>query len=954
MSELSTDQDSVDSTAQTLIQLIRELIAELHPQQKLIKSINLDSALDRDLGMDSLARVELFTRIESRFLINLPEQTFAEVETPRDLLRAIVRAHGSRSQFTSTDISNLTIGEGEAAPETAKTLVDVLYWHVATHPDRPHAQFYSENEPALVISYRTLLTGAQEVAAGLQRIGLERGQAVTIMLATGVDYFYSFFGILLAGGIPVPIYPPVRRSQLEDHLRRQANILNNCQAVILITQQEAKMVARLLKSHVASLHHVITAEELRKHTTPYTPININPDDIAFLQYTSGSTGNPKGVILTHANLLANIRADGAGVQANPDDVFISWLPLYHDMGLIGAWFGSLYYSVLLIIMSPLTFLSRPQRWLWTIHNYKGTLSAAPNFAYELCLSKIQDEDIEGLDLSSWRVAFNGAEGVSPKTIRGFYQRFKHYGFRKEAMFPVYGLAENTVGLAFPDLNQGPVIDRIQRQDLMESNIAVPADIDAQQTLDFVSSGHVLAGHQIRIVDAMGQELPERQQGQLQFCGPSATSGYYRNPEETRKLFHDNWLDSGDLAYLVGNDVFITGRVKDVIIRGGRNIYPEELEEAVGDLEGVRKGRVAIFGSQDEQTGTERLVVMAETRATEDNVINQLRAEIRAKINDIIGEPPDDIVLAPPGTILKTSSGKIRRTASRDLYQHGIIGKGDRAVWQQIGRLVLTSTGPQLRRIFRNIIATVYSTYSWAIFILLGLFDWFLVSLAPFYSWRWRIARKFAQTWAILTATHLSIKGLENIPEAEENCIYVVNHSSYLDSYLLSAVIPRAFSYVAKKELTESWPMRLYLNRIKAVYVDRFDHQQSLADAQQAIKAARAGQSLLFFPEGTLQRMSGLLPFRMGAFLTAVESDLPVIPVAIRGTRSILRDESWFVHHGSISVVIGKPIKVHEGDNNWIKAIQLRDMTREHILRYCGEPDLPDEQAELLFSNGPKN
>jgi 1-acyl-sn-glycerol-3-phosphate acyltransferase len=953
MSETGTDQRSVNQTAEALVQLISELIAELHPQQKFIKVVKLDSALGRDLGMDSLVRVELFTRVESRFHINLPEQAFAEVETPRDLLRAIARAHGSRSQFSSSVISDLTMGEGAVAPDTAQTLVDVLYWHVATHPDRPHTQFYSEDKPAEVISYRTLLTGAQKIAAGLQQSGLEQGQAVTIMLATSTDYFYSFFGILLAGGIPVPIYPPVRRSQLEDHLRRQVNILNNCQAVILITQPEAKMVAQILKSHIESLHSIVTVEELRKHTMPFTPVSVNPQDIAFLQYTSGSTGSPKGVILTHSNLLANIRAVGNAVQANPDDVFISWLPLYHDMGLIGAWFGSLYFSVLLIIMSPLAFLSRPQRWLWAIHKFKGTLSAAPNFAYELCLSKIKNEDIEGLNLSSWRVAFNGAEGVSPKTITGFYERFKPYGFHKESMFPVYGLAENTVGLAFPDLNQGPVIDKIQRQVLMQSSIAIPPDNNIQQTLDFVYSGHALAGHQIRIVDAMGHELPERQQGRLQFCGPSATSGYYRNPEKTRELFQGDWLESGDLAYMVGNDVFITGRVKDIIIHGGRNIYPEELEEAVGNLEGVRKGRVAVFGSHDEQKGTESLVVMAETRATEETVINQLQAEITAEVNDIIGEPPNDIVLAPPGTILKTSSGKIRRTASRDLYQHGIIGKSERAVWRQIGRLILTSLGPQLRRVFHSFVATAYSAYSWAVFIILGLIDWFLVVIVPFYSWRWRIARRLAQSFSLLTATPFNVKGSENIPE-EENCIYVVNHSSYLDSYLISAAIPGAFSFVAKKELTEIVPMRIYLDRIKTVYVDRFDRQQSLNDAQQAIKTAREGQSLLFFPEGTFQRMPGLLPFRMGAFLTAVESDLPVIPIAIRGSRSILRPGSWFVHHGSISVVIGKPIKVHEETDNWTKAIQLRDAARVHILRYCGEPDLPDEQPELLFSNDSKN
>jgi len=955
MSETSTQQDLAIVTSQALIQLIAELIAELNPGQTLSKSIKLDSSFGRDLGMDSLARVELFTRVESEFRINLPEQAFAEVETARDLLRTIARAHGSHPQFSSTDISDLVMGEGQAAPETAHTLVDVLHWHVATHPDRPHAHFYSEDKAAEIISYQALLTGSQKIAAGLQAKGLQQGQAVTIMLPTSVDYFYSFFGILLAGGIPVPIYPPVRKSQLEDHLRRQVNILNNCQAVILITLDEAKLVAQLLKSHIDSLHSVVTAEELRQHTTPFTPVNVSADDIAFLQYTSGSTGTPKGVILTHANLLNNIRIDGAALEVTPDDVFVSWLPLYHDMGLIGAWLGSLYFSVLLIIMSPLTFLGRPQRWLWAIDRFKGTLSAAPNFAYELCLSKIKDEDIKDLDLSSWRAALNGAENVSPKTITGFMKRFKPYGFREETMFPVYGLAENAVGLSFPDLNQAPKIDRIQRQPLMESGEAIPIattiDSEKQKSLDFVCSGHALPGHQIRIVDSMGHELPERHQGQLQFFGPSSTSGYYRNPEKTRELFQDEWLESGDLAYMVGNDVYITGRVKDMIIHGGRNIYPEELELATGNIKGIRKGRVAVFGSQDEEMGTERLVVMAETKSTEENVINALRAEVIATINDIIGEPPDEVVIAPPGTILKTSSGKIRRTASRDLYQHGEIGKADRAVWQQIARLILTSVGPQIRHFYLSLKASAYSFYCWVIFMALSLVNWLLVVLAPWYSWRWRIARKFSRTWAWLTATPLTVKGLENIPDEKQNCIYVVNHSSYLDSYLLSAVIPRAYSYIAKKELTGIWLMRIYLNRIKTIFVDRFDRKQSLVDAEQAINAARAGQSLLFFPEGTCQRMSGLLPFRMGAFLTAVESELPVVPVAIRGTRTILRPGNWFAHHGSISVVIGKPIKIQQDGDNWVKAIQLRDAAREHILRYCGETDLSNEKVELLFSDG---
>ena len=233
------------------------------------------------------------------------------------------------------------------------------------------------------------------------------------------------------------------------------------------------MVGRLLKSQVLSLRGVVTVSELTASSAPYIRPSISPNDIAFLQYTSGSTGNPKGVVLTHANLLANIRAMGEAVEATPDDVFVSWLPLYHDMGLIGACFGSLYFAILLIVMSPLSFLSRPKRWLWTIHQYRGTISASPNFGYEYCLLRLEDEAIEGLDLSCWRLALNGAEPVSPDSIEGFSRRFEPLGFKAEAMTPVYGLAESSVGLAFPPLHRGPLIDRIDREKFSLTGQAIP-------------------------------------------------------------------------------------------------------------------------------------------------------------------------------------------------------------------------------------------------------------------------------------------------------------------------------------------------------------------------------------------------------------------------------------------------------------------------------------------------
>src|SRR3989442_11904506 len=294
------------------------------------------------------------------------------------------------------------------------------------------------------------------------------------MLPTSGEYFFSFAGTLLAGGTPVPIYPPARAVQIEEHLRRHVGILTNALATALITVPRALVLATLLKSQVPSLRMVCTVEELSSSTVSPERVTAHANDIALLQYTSGSTSSPKGVVLTHANLLANLRAMGQVLQVSSEDVFVSWLPLYHDMGLIGAWLGSLYYAYPLVVRSPLTFLARPERWLWALHRHRGTLSGGPNFGYELCLRKLDEAALDGLDLSSWRFAFNGAEPVSATTMQDFQQRFARYGLRPQALAPVYGLAETSLGLTFPPQGRGLPVDRIDRGAVSPPCPALPA------------------------------------------------------------------------------------------------------------------------------------------------------------------------------------------------------------------------------------------------------------------------------------------------------------------------------------------------------------------------------------------------------------------------------------------------------------------------------------------------
>lgn len=937
--QVEADAD-VSTIPRELLDVVRAFVAELHRGAVPSQAVTLDASLDKDLGLDSLARVELVSRIERHFHVVLPEALINEAETPRDLLRALAGAAGQSAVIARAPRSAGEIRVAATEPVAAQTLIDVLQWHATHHGARDHLRFFHDDAHEDVLSYAELAQHVQAIAGALQHVGLRQGRAVAIMLPTGRDYFFAFLGILAAGGVPVPIYPPARPNQLEDHLQRHAAILNNCQAELLITVPEAKTVARLLKAQVGSLNRIVTPSDLAATNAALQPVTLSPQHVAFIQYTSGSTGNPKGVVLSHANLLANIRAMGQRVRASSDDVFVSWLPLYHDMGLIGAWLGSLYYGSLFVVMSPLSFLAKPQRWLWAIHRYRGTLSAAPNFGYELCLSKIDERDIEGLDLGSWRAAFNGAEAVSPETVTRFAQRFAPHGFQARAMMPVYGLAESTVGLAFPQLDRGVVIDRVVRDTFAQTGHAVPASADDANALRFVACGQPLVGHDIRIVDEFGQEVPDRQQGRVQFCGPSATVGYFRHATATRQLFDGAWLNTGDLGYLADGDLHPTGRTKDIIIRAGRNLYPHELEESVGAIPSIRKGRVAVFGAMDAATGTERLVVLAETRETDAETLQQLRTQINALAVDLIGGAPDEIVLAPPNTVLKTSSGKIRRSACREQFERGQLGAARRPVWLQVLHLLLIGFLPRLRRAAQAAVAYAYQRYAIVMFYAVAVVAWSGVVLAPVPAWRWRTMRGCTRFLSRVVGSPIRVSGREHLLPATTPCVYVANHASYLDGPILIAALDREFAFIAKAELSRDFVSGLFLRRIGAEFVERFDFKQGVKDAERIAAVAKARRSLCFFPEGTFVRAAGLLPFHMGAFVIAAQLGLPIVPVAVRGSRHVLRGDDGIPRRGTIGVVIGAPIapdRMTADEDAWSIALRLRDRAREHIARHCGEP-----------------
>jgi 1-acyl-sn-glycerol-3-phosphate acyltransferase len=928
---------STVSRETALLEIALELSRELHPKRR-ARGLTPENSLERDAGLDSLARAELLLRLEKRMGVRLPDHAVFSAETFRDLLAA-VEATGVPIASSAGPAPESSASSEEEWPESAQTLVEALEWHARRHPDRPQIQYLADGETPEAITYAELWAGARRIAAGLRALDLDPGRPVAIMLPSGRAYFETFMGTLMASGVAVPLYPPTRIHRLEEHVRRQARIMANAQTSVLVTFEEVEKISGLLKSLLPCLHSIVTPAKLACEPSGER-LRARGIDLAFLQYTSGSTGDPKGVMLTHANLLANIRAMIRGCAATPAETFVSWLPLYHDMGLIGAWLAVLCLGARLVLMPPVTFMGHPIRWLRAISAWKGTLSAAPNFAYEICATKFDDADLKGLDLSSWRVAFNGAEPVHPETLERFAARLAPYGFRREALAPVYGLAENSVGVAFPPTGRGPRLDRVNRQEFLEKGRAEPASPNDARALTFVGCGRPLATVEVRIVDEAGREAPDRAEGRLEFRGPSATGGYYRNAAATRRMLDRGWVDSGDLGYIADGELYVTGRIKDVIIRGGRNIYPQELEEAVGNVSGIRLGFVAVFGTREARSSNERLVVAAETRATRREDREKLVSTICDLSSDLLEAQPDDVVLVPPGSVPKTPNGKVRRSACRELYEKGELGRKRRSAGLQMVRLALFSLGPGLGRAARAAGRVFYAIWSWGTALALSGPVWLAIASIPGLAARRAILQSSVRLWLRLAGIRVSAAGLSNIP-LDRPSVLVPNHSSYLDSFVLAAVLPPRFVFLAKKELDRSAFLSIFLRRLGTIFAERNSAEQGAQDAAAAVAVVRAGQSLVVYPEGTFRRAPGLRPFKIGGFLVAAQAGVPLLPVTIRGMRSILREGQKVPRPARASISIGAPLAPEGGD--WSAAVKLRDRARAEILRGCGEPDLVEAE-----------
>ncbi len=526
-------------------------------------------------------------------------------------------------------------------------------------------------------SFKQLWAASEARARLLMARGYTRGDRVAMVLASPEDFVITFYACLIAGLVPVPMFPPLSFGKLDSWADSAVGIMQASGAALLLTDKQLSNVLWQVMPKVKTLRDLLTVDKLAD-VAPSTAAlpKITADDLAFLQFTSGSTSAPKGVMVTQDSLVSNCFAIARnGMDLRPGkDVAVSWLPLYHDMGLIGFVLTPLIAAVDVVFVPTMSFVKRPNVWMQVMHDHKGTVSFGPNFAYALAGKRASEKELSSWDLSRVRVLGCGAEPINGQVMTEFVETFARCGMPKGAIMPAYGMAEATLAMSFGRPGDALSILHVDAETFRATG-TVAAPKDDQVALSFVSCGETFPGHEVGIIDADGAVLPEGREGEIVFRGPSVTAGYYKNPQATADCFKDGWLRTGDLGFLRNGEVFITGRCKDLIILNGRNHHPQTVEWIVAELPGVRRGNVVAFSRPGRES--EELIVVCEVKT---DAAADLADVIKRAVADGLSLKVSEVVMLKAGQLPKTSSGKLQRRKTREMFLSNALSlQGDRTL-----------------------------------------------------------------------------------------------------------------------------------------------------------------------------------------------------------------------------------------------------------------------------------
>jgi len=551
------------------------------------------------------------------------------------------------------------------------TFSDFLKVHYDTTPDKVCVTILHGGQPDLPVSYCDLIHGASGYVKTYVKNDIRPGEVDLLILQHGIDLLYAYYGAILHGAIP-SIMPFLTEKLLPERYRADlAALVSVTQPTAIVTYRDFETEVRAaLKPGEDSVKAVIVSDQVDGACLPdfgtFGGLQRKPEDIVLLQHSSGTTGLQKGVALSHQAVINQLTDYGKAIHLRDSDVFISWLPLYHDMGLIACWLMPILLGYPLVIMSPFEWIRAPFRLLQAVSRYKGTLSWLPNFAFNFCAQKIRDRDLENVDLSSWRAISNCSEPMRWESQHAFHERFQSLGLRSEAMTTCYAMAENVFAVTQGGIDMPVVFEDIDRDSLQMEKVARPGFAE-KPVIRMLGAGKSIQNTFVSILDGKGHALPDRHVGEVALKSNCMLSSYYHRPDATEKAFINGWYLTGDYGYLVGGELYITGRKKDLIIVGGKNIYPQDLELLAYDVPGVHAGRASAFGVFNDRTGTEDVVLVAEVDTSEQVEKQKIADGIRAAVTRGSAVALRYVHLVGKHWLVKTSSGKTARSANRDKF-----------------------------------------------------------------------------------------------------------------------------------------------------------------------------------------------------------------------------------------------------------------------------------------------
>jgi len=533
-------------------------------------------------------------------------------------------------------------------------------------------RFLNRKEKASFFSYADLLGKIKESAGAFVNMGLLPGDKTAIVLPTSPEFFYAFFGVLFAGGVPVPLYPPVRLGRMDEYHIKTAAMLSASDARLVITDNRIRKILGRSVAKAAPELGLVSMDEVKGGK--YEEVSVTENVPGLIQFSSGTTMDPKPVLLTHKQILANADAIRYSILDNfPESkerihAGVTWLPLYHDMGLIGCVVLAIAHPADLTLIPPEVFIARPAMWLRAISKYGGSISPAPNFAFSYCVEKIKDEELDGVDLSSWCCALNGAEPVTHHALESFIERFSKNKLPRYALTPVYGLAEAALAVTFSDMKTHFKVKRFNGEKLLNG---IAQEDDKGKPL--VSVGIPLPEFKVNIKDEKGKPCGENIIGNIFAFGPSIMEGYYNQPEKTRDALKERWLNTGDLGFIHEDELYIFGRAKDMIIIRGRNYSPQTIEQAVDEVKGARKGCSAAVGyAGDEKKGEVLWIFIERDKKTNPEKEKKIAQKAASKVTRTTQLVPDSVIILDPGALPRTSSGKIKRREALRQYLSGTL------------------------------------------------------------------------------------------------------------------------------------------------------------------------------------------------------------------------------------------------------------------------------------------